>query len=172
MLAFFQLYSANALLTRFIYKFPFWNKKKHSPLAIESSTGAFSQISVSRGTAHEIWSHVFESHLSYEKKKHGKCRVLSFGGDGGILLLLSKPPPEVSPKFPQTAWRHTKFGATSSNPIFCMKRKSTANAVLFLLAETVGFEPTVPWGTTDFESVPLWPLRYVSVCLIAIELYH
>ena len=33
----------------------------------------------------------------------------------------------------------------------------------FFLAEAVGFEPTVPWGTTDFESVPLWPLRYASV---------
>lgn len=33
----------------------------------------------------------------------------------------------------------------------------------FSMAEWVGFEPTVPWGTTDFESVPLWPLRYHSV---------
>ena len=48
---------------------------------------------------------------------------------------------------------------------FCYKNEeSPANPLDLLdsLAETVGFEPTVPWGTTDFESVPLWPLRYVS----------
>ena len=31
------------------------------------------------------------------------------------------------------------------------------------MAETVGFEPTDAFTSTDFESVSLWPLRYVSV---------
>ena len=31
------------------------------------------------------------------------------------------------------------------------------------LAEAVGFEPTSPCGLPDFESGPLWPLRYASV---------
>ena len=31
------------------------------------------------------------------------------------------------------------------------------------LAEAVGFEPTSPWGLPDFESGPLWPLRYASL---------
>ena len=33
----------------------------------------------------------------------------------------------------------------------------------FPMAEAVGFEPTSPWGLPDFESGPLWPLRYASV---------
>ena len=31
------------------------------------------------------------------------------------------------------------------------------------MAERVGFEPTSPWGLPDFESGPLWPLRYRSL---------
>ena len=36
----------------------------------------------------------------------------------------------------------------------------------FLLAETVGFEPTSPCGLPDFESGPLWPLRYLSTAVL------
>lgn len=35
------------------------------------------------------------------------------------------------------------------------EKKGARCALFFGLAETVGFEPTVPGGTTDFESVPL-----------------
>ena len=31
------------------------------------------------------------------------------------------------------------------------------------MAERVGFEPTVPFGTTVFKTVPLQPLRYLSM---------
>ena len=40
------------------------------------------------------------------------------------------------------------------NPMIFGKRKSLEKN-LKALAEAVGFEPTVPCGTTDFESVPL-----------------
>ena len=149
-----------------------WWIRRKSPLAIESSTGAFSQISASRCAAHEIWSHVFDSllifmkktyiakamyvflvdtkgvstcyrklHWSflpnfrqplrgtrnleprirlpskfYEKNIHSEGYVCFFGGHEGSLHLLSKAPPELSPKFPPTAARHAKFGATYSTP--------------------------------------------------------
>ena len=35
-----------------------------------------------------------------------------------------------------------------------------------IVAERVGFEPTEPCGSTDFESVPLWPLRYRSIFIL------
>ena len=37
------------------------------------------------------------------------------------------------------------------------------SGICMVLAERVGFEPT--WGCppSDFESAPLWPLRYLSV---------
>ena len=38
-----------------------------------------------------------------------------------------------------------------------------------VLAERVGFEPTSDFSLPDFESGPLWPLRYLS---IAVLLYH
>ena len=41
-----------------------------------------------------------------------------------------------------------------SNPAVSAQKTRHAEACRFL-AETVGFEPTVPEGTTDFESVPL-----------------
>ena len=31
------------------------------------------------------------------------------------------------------------------------------------VAEREGFEPSCAWAQTDFESAPLWPLRYLSV---------
>ena len=46
------------------------------------------------------------------------------------------------------------------------RNTSLKNALLtqcVFLAEAVGFEPTSPWGLPDFESGPLWPLRYASV---------
>ena len=34
------------------------------------------------------------------------------------------------------------------------------------LTERVGFEPTRPCGQTVFKTASLWPLRYLSICLL------
>ena len=40
------------------------------------------------------------------------------------------------------------------------------------MAEQEGFEPSVPfWGTHDFQSCPLWPLRYCSMWFATISLH-
>ena len=91
-------------------------KRRESPLAIEQSTGLFSQISASRCAAHEIWSHVFAALFKSYKKQIWQKPYPFFGGHEGSLLLLSKAPLELSPKFPQAAARHAKFGATCSTP--------------------------------------------------------
>ena len=36
-------------------------------------------------------------------------------------------------------------------------------ACSFCLAEARGFEPLSPWRLHDFQSCPLWPLRYASI---------
>ena len=70
-------------------------------------------------------------------------------------------------KFATARYARTRFlGATVS-----AKERGMLKSIPLSLAEAVGFEPTVPWGTTDFESVPLWPLRYASVLRTWI-LYH
>ena len=47
--------------------------------------------------------------------------------------------------------------------IFAHEKGQQTYCLLAFLAEEVGFEPTVPCGTPDFESGSLWPLRYPSV---------
>ena len=45
------------------------------------------------------------------------------------------------------------------------KKESPANPWVYwtFLAERMGFEPMCDCSQTDFESAPLWPLRYLSV---------
>ena len=45
---------------------------------------------------------------------------------------------------------------------FNQKKKHTLRCASFL-AERVGFEPTDPCESTVFKTVPLWPLRYLSI---------
>ena len=42
-------------------------------------------------------------------------------------------------------------------------KKTIALAIVFFLAQTVRFELTCGCPQTDFESAPLWPLRYVCI---------
>src|SRR3569832_2441157 len=47
---------------------------------------------------------------------------------------------------------------TQRREIYSLYSRSYAQ----VLAERVGFEPTWALAPTDFESVPVWPLRYLS----------
>ncbi len=75
------------------------------------------------------------------------------GGDGGILLLLSKGPPDLSPEnFRLTA----QFSEPRLRiPFYCTIKKTSTKVLAFLMAEMVGFEPTSLRGHHDFESCPL-----------------
>ena len=51
-----------------------------------------------------------------------------------------------------------------------MHKKRIPLQVSFFVAERVGFEPTSLRGHHDFESCPLWPLRYrsiLSICFLS-----
>ena len=50
-----------------------------------------------------------------------------------------------------------------------LKTPSLYNNEGVFMAETEGFEPSCRCRQTDFESAPLWPLRYVSICLAIIS---
>ena len=60
---------------------------------------------------------------------------------------------------------HLLFGTVSvqSHPLLLYNKRSSERWP-FTLAERVGFEPTWRFRQTDFESAPLWPLRYRSIC--------
>ena len=70
--------------------------------------------------------------VQIKKSKHkGAC--FFYGLPEGTLHLLSKAPPELSPKFPPAAVRHAKFGATFLVPPFKLKKAST-KVLAFLMA--------------------------------------
>ena|GEM_PF-4604355 len=63
--------------------------------------------------------------------------------------------------------RADEFRLAAINEAKQLRERECCGNHLFNMAERVGFEPT--WGCppSDFESAPLWPLRYLSV-----EAYH
>lgn len=63
---------------------------------------------------------------------------------------------------------HFLYNSESDNsrcrpPVWGKRKPAVHDLRTAGLAEAVGFEPTSPWGLPDFESGPLWPLRYASV---------
>ena len=58
------------------------------------------------------------------------------------------------------------FCSLRSNPCLYSRKKQEAPSkedASHFLAEREGFEPSCACAQTDFESAPLWPLRYLSV---------
>ena len=65
----------------------------------------------------------------------------------------------------KTANSNAVLTRKSENSRSRTKKESPANPWVYwtFLAERMGFEPMCDCSQTDFESAPLWPLRYLSV---------
>ena len=71
------------------------------------------------------------------------------------------------------------FCSLRSNPSFTTvkikKKDEPSGSSYFFMAEREGFEPSCALAQTDFESAPLWPLRYLSIWMLFVAraiLYH
>ena len=56
-----------------------------------------------------------------------------------------------------------KWGMKVENQAKLKEKEPKINDFWLWVAEREGFEPSCAWAQTDFESAPLWPLRYLSV---------
>ena len=69
---------------------------------------------------------------------------------------------------PFTKQPFRSFCELRSNPIYILSKAKTERllASRLALAEREGFEPSCACAQTDFESAPLWPLRYLSIIVM------
>ena len=101
-----------------------------------------------------------------------KVRFISFGGERGIRSCILQ---NISDSFICYVLQNTSVIVQKRSPgaffrwvripsIFSTKtKKHPLRRMLFILAEREGFEPSWDCSQTDFESAPLWPLRYLSM---------
>ena len=54
----------------------------------------------------------------------------------------------------------------SSSYSFNYKNNEWQKPLVIFMAEREGFEPSCACAQTDFESAPLWPLRYLSITMM------
>ena len=131
----------------------------------DPKSGALAKLS------HTPFSCATVSHSKdYYKRRSHYCQqlfspfqpLLETSGEGGIWTLapllttctLSRGVPSASWVLLQT----TEHSFSAIQLTICLNR----------ITERVGFEPTRPCGQTVFKTASLWPLRYLSVCVLLI----